>query len=178
MIIYKGPKVDFPTIATAQRMMAMRKPYTGHGENLDSLRFYIAPLKALCLFSLDTGYHTSGWWKNPDYETCWHLSVSYQDMDSGDVGPQDIKTSWRIVRAFYETHYKWVWTEPPFSKDGKKYDVWHYRLFIDKATGLAIFPREEVYSRELTEKGWKSFSEVQALLHEVETSVIVGKVEE
>jgi hypothetical protein len=164
MIIYHSPIVDFPTIVGSQRMAAMRMPYTGHGENLDSLRFYIVPLKALCLFSLDTGYHTSGWWKNPDYDTCWHLSISYQDMESGDLGPQDHKTSWRIIRAFFEANYKLVWSEPPYSKEGKEHDVWHYRLFIDRATGLALFPRGEVYSRELTEAGWKSFSEVHAEL--------------
>jgi hypothetical protein len=55
-----------------------------------------------------------------------------------------------------------VWSKPPYSPNGKAADVWHYRLFVDKATLLPLFLRGEVYSRELTEAGWKSFSEVQA----------------
>jgi hypothetical protein len=188
MIIYQGPKVDFPTIVATQRAAARQRPYTGHGENLERLGFTIVPLKAQCLFTLDTGYHASGWWKNPDYDTCWHLTISYHEMERGELLPQDHKTSWRIVRAFFEANHKFVWSEPPFTADGKKYDVWHYRLFIDRATGLALFPRGEVYSRELTEKGWKSFSELQSFMQKqkeegfisktidgVETRIILGK---
>src|SRR5574337_499038 len=30
----------------------------------------------LLIFTRDTGHHTSGWFKNPDYERCLHLSTS------------------------------------------------------------------------------------------------------
>jgi hypothetical protein len=62
----------------------------------------------------------------------------------------------------------WCGASPPYTKEGKAVDVWHYRFFIDKATMLPLFPRGEVYSRELTEVGWKSFSEVQAEIQKQE----------
>jgi hypothetical protein len=37
--------------------------------------------------------------------------------------------------------------------------VWHYRLFADPSWA-AIVPRGEVYSTELTEAGYLSFSEL------------------
>jgi hypothetical protein len=162
MTIYRNPVIDFAAITNNQRYKAVRSwQYNGEAKT-EICRFYIAPWNALCIFTLDIGAHTSGWWKNPDYEACWHLSISYADLESGDLAPQNHKLSWKIVRAFYESHYKLVWSEPPYSKEGKAVDVWHYRLFIDKATLLPLFPRGEVYSRELTEAGWKSFSEVRA----------------
>jgi hypothetical protein len=63
--------------------------------------------------------------------------------------------------AFYRDAKCHVWSEPPFSKTGKAFGMWHYRVFCTKFW-TPITPRGEVYSRELTEAGWKSFSELQA----------------
>jgi len=49
---------------------------------------------------------------------------------------------------------------PPYSSGGKANEVWHYRVFTNPA-GEPILPRGEVYSREFTEKGWLSFSDLQ-----------------
>jgi hypothetical protein len=166
MTVYGNPVIDFATITSNQRNKAIQSWRYDNYTRSTCCGFYIAPWKAHCIFTLDIGAHTSGWWKNPDYEACWHLSISYADLESGDRGPQDHKKSRKIIRAFYESHYKWVWCEPPYSQEGKIADVWHYRLFVDKATLLPLFPRGEVYSRELTEAGWKSFSEVQADIKE------------
>jgi hypothetical protein len=54
---------------------------------------------------------------------------------------------------------KWIWVEPPFSDHGKSMDVWHYRLFTDE-NWQPIKPKGEVYNTQFTEKGWKSFSEL------------------
>jgi hypothetical protein len=163
MTIYGNPVIDFAHITNNQRYKAVQSWQYNDDIKTNFCRFYIAPWKALCIFTLDIGTYTSGWWKNPDYEACWHLSISYVDLESGDRAPQDHKKSWKIIRAFYESHYKWVWSEPPYSKEGKAVDVWHYWLFM-----LPLFPRGEVYSRELTEAGWKSFSEVQAELQKMD----------
>jgi hypothetical protein len=176
MTIYGNPVVDFALITHSQRYKAVQSWQYDYETRANIGRFYIAPWKALCIFTLDIGYHTHGWWKNPDYEACWHLSISYVDLESGDRAPQDHKKSWKIIRAFYESHYKLVWSNPPYSKEGKAVDVWHYRLFIDKATLLPLFPRGEVYSRELTEAGWKSFSEVQAEIEKREQMIQEGQL--
>jgi hypothetical protein len=42
---------------------------------------------------------------------------------------------------------------------GRQYDVHHYRLFADKQW-RPLLPRGEVYSKEFTERGWKSFGEI------------------
>jgi hypothetical protein len=131
--------------------------------NTDSCRFYIEPFKALCIFTLDSGAHAAGLWKNPDYDTCWHLSISFQDLESRDLAPQDHGLASNMLHGFFQNHCRLLWCEPPFSKEGKERDVWHYRLFIDRATGLPLLPRGEVYTREFTEKGWKSYSDVKAM---------------
>ena len=113
------------------------------------------------IFSRDTGYHTSGWWKNPDYERCYHLSVSFFDPLSQEPTQPDADTVRKLVRGFFGVHRRLIWVEPPYSDHGKKLGVTHYRLFCDEAW-QPIKPRGEVYSRELTEAGWLSYSDVQA----------------
>jgi len=54
-----------------------------------------------------------------------------------------------------------LWIEPPYSPEGRRSDVHHYRLFCDEHW-QPIKPRGEVYSTDFTEKGWKSFSELHA----------------
>ena len=111
-------------------------------------------------FTRDVGYHTSGWWKNPDFERCYHLSISFFDPATLTPIPFEESIAKRIAKAFYTKYTKWVWVESPYSDEGKKLGVWHYRLFCDEHW-QPILPRGEVYSRELTEAGWKSFSDVQ-----------------
>lgn len=111
----------------------------------------------LLLFTRDVGHHTGGWFKNPDYEQCYHLSLSFW-------GPQTLKprsfdhplaAAW--VQAFYGAYTHLVWEEgPQFNLEP---EVRHYRVFCD-AHWQPILPRGEVYSKEFTEKGWKSFSEL------------------
>jgi hypothetical protein len=100
---------------------------------------------SVLVFTRDQGMHSCGWWKNPDFEQCWHLSLSFKDVETGEpTGERNV-----------------IWSEPPFDPIAKKLDVWHYRLFCDEFW-QPIKPRGEVYTKEFTEKGWKSFSEVQA----------------
>jgi hypothetical protein len=117
------------------------------------------------IFSRDTGHHSSGWLKNPDYERCWHLSLS--PLPSvicvpGRLAELDKRMAARWVRAFFADDVSKVWAEGPFSAIGKAHGVWHWRLFCDEHWE-PILPRKEVYTREFTEAGWRSASEVLAL---------------
>lgn len=116
-------------------------------------------LTTCLIFTMDEGMHSIGWWKNPDYERCWHLTLSYW-YPNGTVAPHQPRESHEWVEMFFYPHAEWVWTEPPHSEPGKRKNVWHYRLFAD-AGWQPIFPQGEVYSRLRTEAGWRSFSEVR-----------------
>lgn len=119
------------------------------------------------IFTRDAGHHTGGWLKNPDYERCWHLSLSFRGSDGHPLNParrlerapQMHVMARRFCEAFYGADTRYIWAEPPFSKIGKQYQVWHYRVFVDEQW-RSFVPRGEVYSREFTERGWKSFSDL------------------
>ncbi len=137
---------------------------TPNGESYKSFaRGYHTPTGTLCLFSRDEGMHSSGWWKNPEYERCRHLSLSFYETDAlgqpKAMRPRDSKLTEKWIEAFFGSDRKWLWCEPPVTDQGKQRDVWHYRLFCDEHW-IPIKPRGEVYSLELTESGWKSYSDV------------------
>jgi len=137
----------------------------------------------LVMFTHDAGHHSSGWMKNPDFERCRHLSLSFREpfperdpaslanvhtlgtlMRNADrvmlTVPFDATLAAEWVKLIHRDDRRWAWQEGPFSAEGKELGVRHYRVFCDPAW-QAIKPRGEVYSKELTEKGWKSWSEVQ-----------------
>jgi hypothetical protein len=155
------------SVAREMRRKAMMLPaYTGiaTSDSMRLLKMLTAdhqPIGTRLIFSRDTGHHSSGWWKNPDYERCWHLSVSFHDPLTGATAPKDIKLTDQWIKAFYGDDKRYVWSEPPYSDHGRAAGVWHYRVFCDPGW-QPIVPRGEVYSRELTEAGWLSFSELQS----------------
>lgn len=115
---------------------------------------------AMVIFTRDTGHHTSRWWKNPDYERCFHLSISFHLMAKSWVKTGFDKVNGeKIARAFYGDGARWTWLEPPYTPQGRAADVWHYRLFADPSW-TPMKPAGEVYSREDTPADWKSFSEI------------------
>lgn len=118
---------------------------------------YSTAESALILFTRDTGHHTSGWWKNPDYERCWHLSISYQ-TPTGFI-EHDKKRSRVLAEAFYGDDVATCWIEGPYSPEGKAAQVWHYRVFADEGWS-ALRPRGEVYNKEWTPSDWRSFGDV------------------
>lgn len=111
------------------------------------------------IYTRDIGHHTCGWWKNPLYERCLHLSLSYRDPRTGETMPHQRQRSQEIATAFFGDDVRRAWIEGPASDEGKANGVWHYRVFCDPAW-QPITPTGEVYSRDLTEAGWKSFSEI------------------
>jgi len=133
------------------------------------------------IYTRDTGHHSSGWLKNPDYERCWHLSTS--QVSSGLLVPdgrgkfapvtreldRKIKRAW--VEAFFGEDLHLVWFESAKSARGRELEVRHWRLFADERW-QPILPRGEVYSTELTEIGWRSASQVWEEDHVLVTSTV------
>lgn len=114
------------------------------------------------IFTRDTGHHRCGWWKNPEYESCYHLSISYLDPETLDpILHHDRKMSLEWIDHFFGDWKRYLWEESPKTEGGQILQVYHYRVFVDEHW-QPIIPRGEVYSRKLTEAGWKSFSEVNA----------------
>lgn len=118
----------------------------------ESCRWLLEAYPATLIYTKEYGYHTGGWWKSPEYERCFHLSISFR---SGS----EKKALNQILDNLFGEHKNLLWVEPPYSKKGKSLDVWHYRLFCDEHW-QPIKPRGEVYNTHFTERGWKSFSEL------------------
>jgi hypothetical protein len=117
----------------------------------ESCIWYSQKYECSIVFTKEEGYHSGGWWKNPDYERCYHLSISFRG------GRSEKKTN-TIIEGIFGPNKNLIWTESAYSKQGKEMEVWHYRLFCDPQW-KAIQPRGEVYNTHFTERGWKSFSE-------------------
>lgn len=156
-----GPIVQFA------RLRARRKAYDGAVtmQNMQLMRdcahlFAINPLvSARLIYTRDVGHHTSGWWKNPEYERCLHLSISFCVNPTDAPLAFDRKKAEEIAVAFFENDTRKCWIEPPYSPEGRRCDVHHYRLFCDPSWA-PILPRGEVYGRDMTPAHWKSFSEI------------------
>lgn len=115
----------------------------------------------LLLFTRDIGYHSSGWFKNPDYERCYHLSLSFHDLKTQSYRPYETDLAEVWVKAFYGDTARFVWeegwTEEARNTPGLT-ESRHYRVFCDPAW-QPIIPRGEVYTRDFIEHGWKSWSD-------------------
>lgn len=124
------------------------KDYTPYFE---MCRWQFPKYDCTMIFTRDVGYHSGGWWKNPMYERCWHLSISYRDTTKATIN--------KIINNLFGEYKKLIWVESPYTETGKKLNVWHYRVFCDE-NWVPILPKGEVYSTQFTELGWKSFSEL------------------
>lgn len=113
----------------------------------------------ILMYTRDFGMHDCGWWKNPDYARCFHLSLSFLDTICGFPKPKDHALTKEWLELFFGDNQRFIWAEPPYSSEGKRQDIWHYRVFCDPSWS-PIIPRKEVYSKDFTPKGWKSFSEL------------------
>lgn len=149
-------------VAKEMRRRALIGTYDGRLSSQKRLDDYMAlhlPTGTYLIFTRDVGMHSCGWWKNPDYERCWHLSLSFRDPDSHQPAPKDERLTREWIEVFFGHDRTLLWAEPPYSAQGKASDTWHYRLFCDP-DWQPILPRGEVYSKVFTERAWKSFSEL------------------
>lgn len=123
-------------------------------------RIYHAGTNALLILTRDVGHHSSGWFKNPDWERCWHLSISFWVNNVSQ--PHDRMSALKWVEAIFTTEErKYLWIESPFSEQGKAADVYHYRVFCDRGW-RPIKPRGEVYDKTNTPADWLSWSDARA----------------
>lgn len=160
---------NLDALVALARRRAMRGIYDGRvsAANMDLMRVcahnFEHPVRrdraAMIILTRDSGHHTGGWWKNPDYELCWHLSLSQREPGSGRSAPTEKPFFAELADAFFGADTRLCWIEGPYSAEGRSRDVWHYRLFCNVAW-QPILPRGEVYSRQFTELGWQSFSEI------------------
>lgn len=114
------------------------------------------------IYSRDTGHHSSGWFKNPDYERCYHLTISFHTLDRRAGGytpvPYDRQIADKLTRLTLGDSRALAWMESAKLPEGQKLGIVHWRVFCDPAW-QPIHPRGEVYTRDFTEKGWQSWSE-------------------
>lgn len=111
------------------------------------------------IYTRDVGHHTGGWWKNPDYERCFHLSMSFCANPTDAPLPFEPKPAQKVAEAFFEGDVRKCWIEGPYTPEGKHAAVHHYRLFADERW-VPLMPRGEVYDKTFTEVGWRSFSDI------------------
>jgi hypothetical protein len=154
---------DMLPIVTALKRRADLGVADGTDASLPYIGFCTAlhPSGVQLVFTRDIGHHSSGWLKNPDYERCFHLSISMWDLNARIPRPFEPKVAMLWVDLFYGPAKRFAWEESAKSPQGIAKGVRHYRVFCDEHW-RPIKPRGEVYSTEFTEKGWKSWSEVQA----------------
>lgn len=150
-------------------------PLTRH--YINECTFFHGRTGAIIIFTRDSGHHSSGWMKNPDYERCLHLSLSFREPQDWaidrlakvstlvmlgailELAPFSLAKAKPWVEAMLYPAAALSWMESPFSAQGKECDVRHWRLFCD-AAWQPIKPRGEVYNTDITEKGWRSWSEI------------------
>jgi hypothetical protein len=154
-------------VAKSLRRRAWMGVFNGRPEGQRYVTFcrrICAETGSVVIFTRDTGHHTSGWMKNPDFERCYHLSLSPKPSEIVLPGVEpiaelDAKTRNAWVRAFFGDDARYTWLESAKSEHGIRRGVEHFRLFCD-AGWKPILPRGDVYSTAFTELGWRSASQV------------------
>jgi len=115
------------------------------------------------LLTRDRMHHSVGWWRNAEYEYCWHLSISARPATEvrlariglrEDAGYVDLtkreETYWG--RLFFAAHADKVWHEPGGTdprlspqEAHRNRAISHLRLFLDPETFEPFMPTGEVY---------------------------------
>lgn len=114
-----------------------------HAAGFDPIVDHDAPM-VRAIFTQDHGAHASGWWRNSEYERCFHLSLSHAKSNAQPTGEGEKLTRAELeawAAAFFTTNVRWLWLEPGYEHK----DVTHLRLFVDP-DGTPILPKGEVYT--------------------------------
>jgi hypothetical protein len=146
-----------PTRGDLRRLLHHALKHPWYGQSMISSRHYLIAdsltepgRETAIILTYDVGYHSSGWWKNSDYDKCLHLSVAHPNH-SGLVGARPDAPSEKEVQAWAKAMFgdevRRTWTEPPASAFDahRETGVAHVRLFLNKA-GEPITPKGEVYN--------------------------------
>jgi hypothetical protein len=133
-------------VARQMRAKARRGWYVGDMASLQAfgtrsvLRAATEPeLTTSLLFSRDKMHHSVGWWRNAEYEYCWHLSISTSETPDGATKvkvPQSELRYW--THAFYPEDFDKVWlepggTDPRLTQEEKlrHATMFHMRVFLE-----------------------------------------------
>jgi hypothetical protein len=89
------------------------------------------------LVSRDKMHHSVGWWRNAEYEYCWHVSLSTREADQAMAKvPDDEVRYW--AHAFFPEDYDKIWTEPggtdprlTLEEKRRHATMWHLRVFLE-----------------------------------------------
>lgn len=140
-------------VARQMRAEAKRGWYTGTPITAAShvarrgVRSKVNPELAISLsLSRDKMHHSVGWWRNAEYEYCWHLSIACKAWEASlspaawtaaafEEFPRDEVRYW--AWAFYPQDTDKVWQEPggtdPRLTPEEKHrhaTMWHLRVFL------------------------------------------------
>lgn len=167
MIFHDAHTLKVSCVAGLRRR-AMQGTYSGFLEDirqrlyLDRCRAFHRASGTMLMFTRDDGMHSSGWWKDPDYERCEHLSLSFRAPLTGEpIGWQpELAEEWVVM--FFGDRRRFLWEESAKYPEGREVEVRHFRLFLEPDWWTPILPRSEVYTRAFTERGWKSWSDARA----------------
>ena len=170
-------KTEMADVAQQLRLCANMGVFDGHA-TVEAQRYMAMcrrlhqPTQTLLIFTRDSGMHSSGWMKNPDYERCYHLSLSVAPcsllLPAHIKADLDKRTTAAWLDVFFGDNRRYLWMESAKSEKGIARGVMHWRLFCDENWG-PLLPRGEVYSTEFTELGWRTASQVLE-----EDGVLVG----
>lgn len=143
------------------RTLAERGVWDGvrpEGAYYESCRQYEPVTGTVLIYTRENGYHTGGWWKNPAYERCYHLSISFRDPKTRQPRDFDVPLAELWCREILRDMIRFTWFESPKTPEGRALDVRHWRVFCDLAW-KPIVPPGEVYSRGDTPAGYRTTSE-------------------
>lgn len=127
---------------------------------MDSCTAFHAASGSVLIFTRDIGHHTSGWFKNPEFERCFHLSLHFTEpFERLKTVQFNQKLAQEWADLCFGQHAGKAWIESAKTDEGRALEVLHYRVFCDECW-RPFMPHGEVYSTELTEKGWKSWSDL------------------
>lgn len=164
MRVFKEEKWTIPRVAEEMRRNAMGWVYDGSEPTPETKRrksnsvAQHYPTNTSLVFGRDRGHHTLGGWKSPEVERCFHLSLSFVDMDKRIVKKTESGLVQLWLRSFFGDALDLVWAEPP---GNEAYDMqqWHFRLFCDETWNP--LEKEPVHmQRELRAKGYVRASEI------------------
>lgn len=97
------------------------------------------------LLTFDVGYHACGWWKNEQYDRCWHLSISHPTELAVETPDEREVFAW--CRLLWKDDAPKCWIEGAASTldPYRLPNIVHARLFVLGPDDTPIIPEGEVY---------------------------------
>lgn len=138
-------------LAGRMRLFALRGWYIGDPESLVEYGARAAvqgvtepELTVSLLLSRDRMHHSVGWWRNAEYEYCWHLSIAAKACSPDDEAweaasyekvPHDEVRYWAFAHFGDELRMSWTepgGTDPRLTPEHARRHatMWHIRLFL------------------------------------------------